>query len=121
MPALKPLRYAVAHVSPDCHPYSPRIPEEEPVAGTPYLTLSQRRRTQIRLAQRAYRNRKENAITELEAQVRDLKEANSAMRSAVQQVFESSANNPHILAQAPELGIHQAHAYGWRTLDHIYP
>ena len=38
MPALKPLRYAVAHVSPDYHPYSPaplppqtRIPEEEPV------------------------------------------------------------------------------------------
>ena len=25
------------------------------------------------------------------------------------------------VGQAPELGIHQAHAYGWRTLDHIYP
>ena len=64
---------------------------------------SQRRRTQIRLAQRAYRNRKENAITELEAQVRELKEANSEMRSAAQQVF-ASASNPHVLAQAPALG-----------------
>lgn len=42
----------------------------------------QRRRTQIRLAQRAYRNRKENAIASLEKRVEALKEANEAMTNA---------------------------------------
>ena len=56
----------------------------------------------MRLAQRDYRQRKENAIIELESQVRDLKEANGEMRSALQRVFDS-ASNSRILAQVPEL------------------
>lgn len=39
----------------------------------------QRRRTQIRLAQRAYRHRKDNAITSLEERVRDLEKNNADM------------------------------------------
>ncbi|CAK7263241.1 hypothetical protein SEPCBS57363_000452 [Sporothrix epigloea] len=46
------------------------------------VTAADRRRTQIRLAQRAYRNRKENAIASLEKRVEALKEANEAMTNA---------------------------------------
>lgn len=43
------------------------------------LTEYQRRRTQIRLAQRAYRNRKDTAITTLEQKVKDLEQVNEDM------------------------------------------
>ncbi|CAK7262571.1 hypothetical protein SEPCBS119000_000027 [Sporothrix epigloea] len=46
------------------------------------VSAADRRRTQIRLAQRAYRNRKENAIVSLEKRVEVLKEANEAMSNA---------------------------------------
>lgn len=41
--------------------------------------MLQRRRTQIRLAQRAYRHRKDTAITTLEQKVKDLEASNEAM------------------------------------------
>ncbi|RYP69645.1 hypothetical protein DL771_006009 [Monosporascus sp. 5C6A] len=66
-------------------------------------TPTERRRTQIRLAQRAYRNRKESAIAELESQVRDLKEVNDEMRNAFQQLLDSAARQG-VLALAPEFG-----------------
>ncbi|RYP20035.1 hypothetical protein DL767_009536 [Monosporascus sp. MG133] len=66
-------------------------------------TQAERRKTQIRLAQRAYRNRKESAITELESQVRDLKEANDEMRAAFQRLLDS-ATRQGVLARAPEFG-----------------
>ncbi|CAK7211103.1 hypothetical protein SCUCBS95973_001017 [Sporothrix curviconia] len=46
------------------------------------VTAADRRRTQIRLAQRAYRSRKEKAIVSLEKRVHALKEANEAMSNA---------------------------------------
>ncbi|RYP86388.1 hypothetical protein DL769_000772 [Monosporascus sp. CRB-8-3] len=64
-------------------------------------TQGERRRTQIRLAQRAYRNRKESAITELESQVRHLKEVNDEMRDAFQQLLDS-ATRQGLLARTPE-------------------
>ncbi|KAF7560296.1 hypothetical protein G7046_g3841 [Stylonectria norvegica] len=42
-------------------------------------TAADRRRTQIRLAQRAYRHRKDTAITSLEQKVKDLEDANEDM------------------------------------------
>ncbi|KAL7936370.1 hypothetical protein V8C35DRAFT_232613 [Trichoderma chlorosporum] len=42
-------------------------------------TAADRRRTQIRLAQRAYRHRKDTAITTLEQKVKDLEASNEAM------------------------------------------
>ncbi|KAJ6438911.1 BZIP family transcription factor [Purpureocillium lavendulum] len=42
-------------------------------------TAADRRRTQIRLAQRAYRHRKDTAISSLEQKVKDLEKANAAM------------------------------------------
>ncbi|KAK8145221.1 hypothetical protein G3M48_004785 [Beauveria asiatica] len=42
-------------------------------------TAADRRRTQIRLAQRAYRHRKDNAITSLEEKVKELEKSNADM------------------------------------------
>ncbi|KAL7621840.1 hypothetical protein AAE478_007340 [Parahypoxylon ruwenzoriense] len=87
---------------------------EEPAAeakrarGRPRLetqdqTRTERRRTQIRLAQRAYRNRKENAITDLQAKINDLREVNNEINSAYQNLFDY-ASSRGLLAQAPEFG-----------------
>ncbi|KAI0595179.1 hypothetical protein F4775DRAFT_570466 [Biscogniauxia sp. FL1348] len=85
-------------------------PEEETkrARGRPRLdttdqTPSERRRTQIRLAQRAYRNRKETAITDLEAKVNGLKEANQEIRSAYQSILDFATQNG-IVSQVPEFG-----------------
>ncbi|KAL2150627.1 hypothetical protein VTH82DRAFT_7190 [Thermothelomyces myriococcoides] len=51
-------------------------------------TAADRRRTQIRLAQRAYRDRKENAIQTLEKKVRILKHANEEMNNAFMQLHD---------------------------------
>ncbi|KAI1801320.1 hypothetical protein F4811DRAFT_464713 [Daldinia bambusicola] len=66
-------------------------------------TPSERRRTQIRLAQRAYRNRKENAITDLQAKINDLKSVNNEINNAYQNLF-NYASQRGLLAQAPEFG-----------------
>ncbi|KAI1211188.1 uncharacterized protein F4807DRAFT_27978 [Annulohypoxylon truncatum] len=66
-------------------------------------TPTERRRTQIRLAQRAYRNRKESAITDLQARINDLKDVNNEINSAYQNLFDY-ASQRGLLAQAPEFG-----------------
>ncbi|KAI1473133.1 uncharacterized protein F4812DRAFT_454950 [Daldinia caldariorum] len=66
-------------------------------------TPSERRRTQIRLAQRAYRNRKENAITDLQAKINDLQSVNNEINNAYQNLF-NYASQRGLLAQAPEFG-----------------
>lgn len=50
-------------------------------------TAQDRRRTQIRLAQRAYRNRKDTAITTLEDKVKDLEDANENMSKEFMNFF----------------------------------
>ncbi|KAK7932708.1 hypothetical protein PG985_003420 [Apiospora marii] len=72
-------------------------------AGVPVLTPQQRRRTQIRLAQRAYRDRKESAITNLEREVESLKTTNDQMTQAYQDVFDYAASNGLLDAKS-ELG-----------------
>ncbi|PHH75167.1 hypothetical protein CDD82_4556 [Ophiocordyceps australis] len=52
-------------------------------------TAADRRRTQIRLAQRAYRHRKDTAITTLEQKVKDLENANSSLRKGFGQLVNS--------------------------------
>ncbi|GKT65212.1 bZIP family transcription factor [Colletotrichum tofieldiae] len=47
-----------------------------------------RRRTQIRLAQRAYRNRKESAIQELQKEVEELKSTNEKMSEAFMKLYD---------------------------------
>ncbi|RSM02666.1 hypothetical protein CDV31_010835 [Fusarium ambrosium] len=51
-------------------------------------TAQERRRTQIRLAQRAYRNRKDTAITSLEQKVRDLEQTNEDMGKEFMNFFD---------------------------------
>ncbi|KAF4464198.1 bzip family transcription factor [Fusarium albosuccineum] len=51
-------------------------------------TAQDRRRTQIRLAQRAYRNRKDTAITTLEQKVKDLEQANEDMGREFMSFFD---------------------------------
>ncbi|KAI1080011.1 hypothetical protein F5B20DRAFT_148004 [Whalleya microplaca] len=86
------------------------VPEEETkrTRGRPRLdskdeTAAERRRTQIRLAQRAYRNRKEGALTGLEAKVKNLTDVNKELGSAYEHLFDF-ASSRGLLAEAPEFG-----------------
>jgi hypothetical protein len=64
---------------------------------------SQRRRTQIRLAQRAYRNRKETAIQTLEKKVQALKDNNEEMSNAFMKLYDFAVAQG-MLESAPEFG-----------------
>ncbi|TLD30769.1 hypothetical protein PspLS_01778 [Pyricularia sp. CBS 133598] len=66
-------------------------------------TAAERRRTQIRLAQRAYRNRKETTISSLEQQVRNLVDTNEEMSNAFAALQEFAASRG-LFEQVPELG-----------------
>ncbi|KAI0835063.1 hypothetical protein F5Y06DRAFT_300001 [Hypoxylon sp. FL0890] len=81
----------------------PKRTRGRPRLETKDQTPTERRRTQIRLAQRAYRNRKENAITDLQAKINDLKEVNNEINNAYQNLFDY-ASQRGLLAQAPEFG-----------------
>ncbi|KAF2493797.1 hypothetical protein BU16DRAFT_422582, partial [Lophium mytilinum] len=74
-----------------------------PRVDTQDETAADRRRTQIRLAQRAYRQRKETTISSLKRQVTELQNAVEEMnRSFVQ--FNDSAISSGVLSLRPELG-----------------
>ncbi|KAK4224823.1 hypothetical protein QBC38DRAFT_370198 [Podospora fimiseda] len=82
--------------------------EKKRSRGRPRLDVkdesaADRRRTQIRLAQRAYRNRKENAIATLENQVRELKDTNEEMSNAFMQLHDFATKNG-LLDKIPEFG-----------------
>ena len=76
------------------------LPQCSPRVSDPRL---QRRRTQIRIAQRAYRSRKENAITTLEKKVQDLKDTNEEMSNAFLRLHDFALNQG-LLDQIPEFG-----------------
>ncbi|KAF4450690.1 hypothetical protein F53441_6231 [Fusarium austroafricanum] len=65
-------------------------------------TAQDRRRTQIRLAQRAYRNRKDTAITTLEDKVKDLEDANENMSKEFMSFFDFVLSQG-MLEGAPEV------------------
>ncbi|KAF9880562.1 BZIP family transcription factor [Colletotrichum karsti] len=66
-------------------------------------TAKDRRRTQIRLAQRAYRNRKETAIQTLEKQVDQLKNNNEEMSKAFMTLYDFAVSKG-MLDTAPDFG-----------------
>ncbi|OIW25422.1 hypothetical protein CONLIGDRAFT_582840 [Coniochaeta ligniaria NRRL 30616] len=66
-------------------------------------TAQDRRRTQIRLAQRAYRNRKENAIQTLERRVQELKDTNEEMNNAFLRLHDYAVGCG-LLDRMPEVG-----------------
>ncbi|GAB1315604.1 hypothetical protein MFIFM68171_05814 [Madurella fahalii] len=66
-------------------------------------TAADRRRTQIRLAQRAYRNRKETTIQTLEKRVQQLKEINEEMSNTFMQLHDFAVS-AGLLEQIPAFG-----------------
>ncbi|KAK3333018.1 hypothetical protein B0T19DRAFT_115016 [Cercophora scortea] len=66
-------------------------------------TAADRRRTQIRLAQRAYRNRKENAIQTLEKKVQELKDTNEDMSNAFMKLHDYAVSHG-LVDQVPDFG-----------------
>ncbi|KAL8284567.1 hypothetical protein RB600_009131 [Gaeumannomyces tritici] len=82
--------------------------EKKRARGRPRLTAddesaAERRRTQIRLAQRAYRNRKETAITTLEQQVKDLRDTNEEMSHAFMALHDFAVQRG-LLDTRPDFG-----------------
>lgn len=65
--------------------------------------ITKRRRTQIRLAQRAYRNRKETAIQTLEKKVSSLQGSNEEMSRAFMSLYDAAVAQG-LLDSAPEFG-----------------
>lgn len=66
----------------------------------PEANFSQRRRTQIRLAQRAYRSRKENSIQTLENEVRVLQETKAEMSNVFMKLHDFAVSQG-LLEKAP--------------------
>lgn len=64
--------------------------------------MLQRRRTQIRLAQRAYRHRKDTAITSLEQRVKELEKANDDMSQEFHQLYDLLLSE-HVLDTSPQI------------------
>ncbi|TGJ88462.1 hypothetical protein E0Z10_g336 [Xylaria hypoxylon] len=65
--------------------------------------MKERRKEQIRVAQRAYRTRKETAITDLEAKVAGLQAGNHEVNATFQNLMEYVENHS-ITSKVPELG-----------------
>ncbi|KAI0183582.1 hypothetical protein EV127DRAFT_18410 [Xylaria flabelliformis] len=66
--------------------------------------MKERRKEQIRLAQRAYRNRKETAITDLEAKVAELEASNAEISATFQSLLMEYVEKNSISTRIPELG-----------------
>lgn len=86
------------------------IEETKRARGRPRLDtgdqqdMKERRKEQIRLAQRAYRTRKETTITDLEAKVAGLEASNAEVNATFQSLLMEYVENNSITAQIPELG-----------------
>ncbi|KFY72456.1 hypothetical protein V499_07415 [Pseudogymnoascus sp. VKM F-103] len=78
-------------------------------------TAADRRRTQIRLAQRAYRHRKETTISSLESQVEKLQSTAEAMNSAFLGLYDF-ASSQGLLQREPEFA-RQLQATTQRVLE----
>ncbi|KAF4627248.1 hypothetical protein G7Y89_g10913 [Cudoniella acicularis] len=74
-----------------------------PRVDTKDETAVDRRRTQIRMAQRAYRNRKETTISSLEKQVQDLRGTNEEMNNIFIALYDFAVGKG-VLQREPEFG-----------------
>ena len=68
-----------------------------------FANTSQRRRTQIRMAQRAYRHRKETTISSLEKQVQELRGTNEEMSNIFISLYDFAIGKG-LLQREPEFG-----------------
>jgi hypothetical protein len=74
-----------------------------PRVDTKDETAADRRRTQIRMAQRAYRHRKETTISSLEKQVQDLRGTNEEMSNIFINLYDFAISKG-LLQREPEFG-----------------
>ncbi|KAM3066878.1 hypothetical protein ACMFMG_007024 [Clarireedia jacksonii] len=74
-----------------------------PRVDTKDETAADRRRTQIRMAQRAYRHRKETTISSLEKQVQDLRGTNEQMNNLFINLYDFAMSRG-LLQREPEFG-----------------
>lgn len=74
-----------------------------PRVDTKDETAADRRRTQIRMAQRAYRHRKETTISSLEKQVQDLRGTNEEMSNIFINLYDFAVSKG-LLQREPEFG-----------------
>ncbi|RDW66297.1 hypothetical protein BP6252_09932 [Coleophoma cylindrospora] len=74
-----------------------------PRVDTKDETAADRRRTQIRMAQRAYRHRKETTISSLEKKVQDLRNTNEEMSNTFVSLYDFAASKG-LLQREPEFG-----------------
>ncbi|KAH8665985.1 hypothetical protein BGZ60DRAFT_378628 [Tricladium varicosporioides] len=74
-----------------------------PRVDTKDETAADRRRTQIRMAQRAYRNRKESTISSLEKQVQELRGTNEEMSNIFISLYDFAVGKG-LLQREPEFG-----------------
>ncbi|KAH7380927.1 hypothetical protein BKA64DRAFT_647765 [Cadophora sp. MPI-SDFR-AT-0126] len=74
-----------------------------PRVDTKDETAADRRRTQIRMAQRAYRHRKETTISSLEKQVQDLRGTNEEMSNIFISLYDFAVGKG-LLQREPEFG-----------------
>ncbi|CAD6441532.1 9d2a2723-8fd5-4ea9-b65c-d7fdfe38da00 [Sclerotinia trifoliorum] len=74
-----------------------------PRVDTKDETAADRRRTQIRLAQRAYRHRKETTISSLEKQVQELRGTNEEMNNIFLSLYDFAISRG-LLQREPEFG-----------------
>lgn len=74
-----------------------------PILIRTLINTIQRRRTQIRMAQRAYRNRKESTISSLEKKVQDLTEVNGEMNSIFISLYDFAVSKG-LLQREPDFG-----------------
>ncbi|KAI0164155.1 hypothetical protein GGR57DRAFT_277068 [Xylariaceae sp. FL1272] len=83
--------------------FSKRVRGRPRLEATEDVDLKERRKLQIRVAQRAYRERKENAISHLEAQVAGLQAVNAEIKDNYKKILLDYMHEHGIHAFAPEL------------------
>lgn len=97
-PRVEPKDHTAADVS-----APPSHNSQMPPTSIPKANMPKRRRTQIRLAQRAYRNRKETAIQTLEKKVSSLQDSNEEMSRAFMSLYDAAVAQG-LLVSAPSFG-----------------
>ncbi|KAI1260655.1 hypothetical protein F5Y18DRAFT_248485 [Xylariaceae sp. FL1019] len=96
-------RKAIQNDRPEVEEETKRARGRPRLEATEDVDLKERRKLQIRVAQRAYRERKENAISHLEAKVEGLRAANTEIKDNYKKFLLDYVHEHGIHALAPEL------------------
>ncbi|KAL3420833.1 bZIP family transcription factor [Phlyctema vagabunda] len=99
----KRVRADISGTAPDEEDWASKKSRGRPRVDTKDETAADRRRTQIRMAQRAYRHRKETTISSLEKQVQELKGASEEMSNTFIGLYDFAIDRG-LLQREPEFG-----------------